>query len=114
MKKFRICFANGSSLELISITSKEFENLPLESKQLIITKEMNKLIDIQEEIRSDWVKHKKCSCVDYLLPNKILICLHVTDEIKKVTGKRSKELCKLSMELLKLNLKQNRPKAIYS
>jgi len=65
-------------------------SIPEERLGVLLDNDFNILYKIHKETRNKWVKEKKCSCVNNLERDRILICSHVENEIKE----KSKEINK--------------------
>jgi hypothetical protein len=60
------------------------------------------LLNVKEDIfRKNWIKYKKCSCVEKLYPKKVLVCTHVKTAMDEAFIKEHKKINELVDLLLK-------------
>jgi len=89
---------------------KNYFQLPQERLGVLLDLDFEKRFIIEKEIEKDWIKNKKCGCVEKLKEGQILICLHIKNEIEQKTKEiRKKIKIKSSISIYKslLNFQRN-------
>ena len=59
---------------------------------VLLDLDFKKRFRIEKKIEKDWIKNKKCECVEKLKDEDMLICPHIKKEIERKTKEIRKEI----------------------
>ncbi len=74
------------------ISQINYFQIPEERLGVLLDLDFEKRFIIEKEIEKNWIKKKKCECIEKLKKEQILICPHIKKEIEQKTKEIRKKI----------------------